>query len=142
MIRELRRDDLEAVMGIWLEANIQAHDFISPQYWRDHYTAVREMLPRAEVYVWESEGAGRVEGFVGLTGSYIAGIFVRREVRSRGIGKQLLDHVKSIRPELTLAVYQKNTRAAGFYQREQFTVQSGGTDDDTGEREYSMVWSR
>lgn len=46
------------------------------------------------------------------------GIFVREDVRSRGIGKQLLDYAKEIKSSIRLSVYQKNTRAIAFYQRE------------------------
>ena len=33
-------------------------------------------------------------GFIGLAEDHIAGIFVRGEAQSRGIGKELLDQVK------------------------------------------------
>ena len=38
---------------------------------------------------------------------YIAGVFVRKEIRSKGTGKALLDYVKEIKRELTLHVYVK-----------------------------------
>ena len=56
-----------------------------------------------------------IAGFIGLDGSYIAGIFVRAEKQSRGAGRQLLDHAKCIRPALTLHVYEQNARAVRFY---------------------------
>ena len=77
-----------------------------------------------------------------MTDDYIAGIFVIDKAQSRGIGKQLLDHVKAIKANLRLDVYQKNVRAVCFYQREGFVVQSENTDSDTNEKEYVMIWSR
>lgn len=141
MIRKFLENDLEAVMGIWLETNIRAHSFIPPQYWKDRYAAVKEMLPEAEVYVYEDNAGGRIEGFIGLTGNYIAGVFVKEEAQSKGIGKLLIDHVKGLRSGLTLHVYQKNTRAVRFYLREGFAVQSDGVGDNTNEREYMMIWN-
>ena len=71
---------------------------------------------------------------------YIAGIFVKKEARSKGIGTQLLNYVKNIKPALSLNVYQKNTRAIAFYQREHFIIQSENIDTDTNENELTMVW--
>ena len=43
---------------------------------------------------------------------------------------------------MTLHVYQKNKRAISFYQREAFVIQSEGLDEDTGEKEFLMVWRK
>ena len=101
---------------------------------------VKEMFPQAEVYVYESDG--KVQGFIGLDGEYIEGIFVFDKMQSRGIGKALLDYAKSRRSELRLNVYQKNTRAIRFYQREGFSVRSEGLDEAVGEKDYLMMWKK
>ena len=44
----------------------------------------------------------------------LAGIFVDSDVRSMGIGKKLLDYIKSIYPAFSLHVYQKNERAVAL----------------------------
>ncbi|MBO5458959.1 MAG: N-acetyltransferase [Lachnospira sp.] len=142
MIRKFRKNDLSIVMEIWLNTNIQTHDFISEKYWTDNYEMVKEMMPQAEVYVYEDDKVDRIDGFIGLTGDYIAGIFVRSGVRSKGIGKKLLDYVKAINPSLSLNVYQKNVRAICFYQREGFVIKSENIDYDTNEIEFVMGWSR
>ena len=63
-------------------------------------------------------------------------------LQSQGIGKRLLDHMKAIKDTLHLSVYQKNTRAIRFYQREGFVIQYEGLDESTGEKEYAMLWQR
>ena len=68
------------------------------------------------------------------------GLFVCREFQSHSIGKQLIDFAKTVRRELILRVYRKNTRAVKFYQREQFEIIQTGIDEDTNEEEYSMLW--
>ena len=103
---------------------------------------VRDMLPQAELYVHENEDTRQIDGFIGLTENHIEGIFVAKAARSKGVGKALLDYVKSRRPRLTLGVYQKNERALAFYRREQFVVQSEGIDEDTNEAEIQMFWTR
>lgn len=141
MIRKAEASDLEALMGIWLDANVQAHSFIPAGYWQGCYAAVREMLPQAELYVHQG-AAGEADAFLGLQGDYIAGLFVREEARGRGAGKQLLDQAKALRPRLALHVYQKNTRAVSFYGREGFAVCEAGVDESTGEAEWTMTWQR
>ena len=140
MIRALQKADINRVADIWLDTNLKAHSFISAQYWESNYEMVKEMLLQAEVYVCESNG--KIQGFIGLNGDYIEGIFVREGIQSRGIGKQLLDFAKEIKSSMSLSVYQKNTRAIAFYQREQFVIHSESMDDSTNEKEFIMTWSK
>ena len=90
MIRRMGEGDLEAVAAIWLDANREAHDFIPASYWLGHFEEVRTALAQAEVWVFEAEARAETSGFIGLQEDYIAGIFVRREARSGGVGRQLL----------------------------------------------------
>ena len=139
-IRKFKETDLPVVMQIWLDTNIQAHNFISPKYWEENFQMVKSILPQAEVYVYEEAATNEILGFIGLTDNFVAGLFVRSDAQSKGIGKQLLDYAKAIKNELTLTVYAKNTRAINFYHREQFTTDSEKTDDNTGEKEFILVW--
>lgn len=140
IIRELHESDVDSIMQIWLENNLKAHDFIPASYWKGQFDHVRKMIPASEVYVYEI--SKEIAGFIGLIDNYIAGIFVARKFQSRGIGKQLLDHVKSFRSGLHLHVYQKNNRAVRFYQRENFAIVSENRDEHTGETEFLMKSGR
>ena len=142
MIRTFRKNDLFVVMQIWLETNIKAHSFIPKAYWTDNYAVVKDILPQAEIYVYEDDNTSQIGGFIGLTDNYIEGIFVREAIQSKGIGKQLLNYAKEIKSSLRLNVYQKNTRAITFYQREQFVICSEIIDDSTNEKEFIMTWSK
>ena len=130
MIRKFETQDLDA------------HAFISASFWTEHFEMVRDLLPQAELYVYEDAGTRQIDGFIGLTENHIEGIFVAKAARSKGIGKALLEYAKSRKPCLTLSVYQKNQRALAFYRREQFVVQSEGIDEDTNEAEIQMLWTR
>ena len=140
MIRKLQKTDIDTVSQIWLDANRDAHDFIPAEYWENNFLPVKKMLLQAEVYVYMDERKNRIEGFVGLDQEYIAGIFVRKEARSGGIGKALLDFVKEKKQELTLNVYRKNERAVRFYEREEFQIIDRTVDKSTDEKEYLMKW--
>lgn len=139
VIRKLQEADIDRVAEIWLDTNIRAHFFIAASYWRDHFEAVKGLLLQTDVYVYEEQN--KIQGFVGISGTYIEGLFVWPEAQSRGIGKELLDFVKRIHKSLHLSVYQKNSRAVAFYQKENFAVQREEIDADTGENEYLMVWN-
>lgn len=136
MIRKLNNDDLDHVMKIWLEANITAHSFIPQSYWNKQFGYIRKVIPEAEIYIYEN--VQEIIGFIGLSDNYIAGLFVAPRSQSEGIGKQLLDYIKSFRPELYLKVYRKNHRAVRFYERESFIIQSETIDPATGEKEFLM----
>ena len=138
MIRKLQKVDIYRVADIWLKTNLKAHFFIPEQYWISNYEFVKEMLPQAEVYVYEDDKM--IQGFIGVSDEYIEGIFVSDEMQSRGIGKMLLDYIKDKKDRLQLKVYQKNVRAMSFYQREGFTIQSEEMDEFTREKEYVMNW--
>lgn len=138
MIRKLQKADINRVADIWLKTNLKAHFFIFEQYWISNYEFVKEMLPQAEVYVYEDDKM--IQGFIGINDEYIEGIFVSDEMQSRGIGKILLDYIKDKKDRLQLKVYQKNVRAMSFYQREGFTIQSESMDEFTREKEYVMNW--
>ena len=138
MIRELQKADINKVANIWLDTNITAHYFIPAQYWKSNFELVKELLLQATVYVYEDKQ--EIQGFVGLSDEYIEGIIVSAEMQSQGIGKILLNYVKGKRNNLLLHVYQKNTRAISFYQREGFEIQCNGIDEATGERDYVMAW--
>lgn len=140
MIRQFHPDDLDAVMQLWLHSNVQAHEFISTEYWEGNFAMVKEMLPSADLYVYENKGT--IVAFAGLQDEYLAGIFVEQNLRSHGIGKKLLDYCKEHRKTLSLCVYEKNQKAFQFYLREGFHIKSSGTDENTGEIEHHMVWER
>jgi len=140
MIRKLQKKDLDKVMYIWLEANTQAHDFVSKTYWQESYEMAKEMLLHSELYIFEDDADHEIQGFIGLIDSYIGGIFVYNEAQSQGIGKQLLDYAKKFKTRLSLHVYKKNERAIDFYKRENFSINSEKTDKNTNEIEYLMIW--
>ena len=100
MIRKLQKADINRAADIWLKTNLKAHFFIPEQYWISNYEFVKEMLPQAEVYVYEDDKM--IQGFIGINDEYIEGIFVSDEMQSHGIGKILLDHIKDKKFHLPL----------------------------------------
>ncbi|BAK94428.1 GNAT family N-acetyltransferase [Tetragenococcus halophilus] len=141
MIRELQEEDIETVLTIWKEENVKAHDFITASYWYSQIGMMKRALPQSEVYVY-LDSKNNIAGFIGLAGEYIAGLFVTHKKQSDGIGKQLLDYVKTQKSKLTLKAYEKNQRAIDFYQREGFVTKEVNVDEETGEKEFVMFWKK
>ena len=134
MVREFNICDTDRVIEIWMNGNADAHDFIEADYWEANAPLVKKELLQAEVYVYEIDGT--IRGFIGIQKDYIAGIFVEREFRCMGIGRQLLNCVKKIHTTLSLNVYKRNERAVKFYLREGFSIILENKDQG----DYTMSW--
>lgn len=140
MIRKFKNNDLEQILKIWLNVNIETHNFISKNYWMENFNVVKKILPEAEIYVYEK--AEKIIGFIGLNDNYIAGIFVVSDEKSKGIGKKLINYVKSLKKQLLLKVYVKNEKAIKFYQKEDFKIKFKDVDEFTKEKELLMLWEK
>lgn len=139
MVRRFKIEDLNAVMAIWLNTNITAHDFIPSDYWKDNFEIVKDILPTAEIYVYEDQ---EIKGFIGIMEGYIAGLFVSEACQSKGIGKQLIECAKVHYDTLNLNVYEKNNNALTFYKQQGFNRVEKTVDENTNEVEISMVWHK
>lgn len=139
MIREFKQSDLQDVLSIWLESNLQSHPFIPASYWTDNLQFMTDVLPQSEVYVYELDM--EIIAFVGLQGNYIAGLFVRQDFRSKGIGHELIACLQNTHDDLTLCVYEKNKRAVKFYRENGFRIKSEKREDVNNENEYVMHWA-
>ncbi|KRK61470.1 GNAT family N-acetyltransferase [Companilactobacillus farciminis] len=131
--------ELEKVSQIWLDSNLEAHDFIDKNFWLDNYPMVKEQFKTAEIYV---DAELEIKGFVGLQSDYIAGIFVEKSYRNQGIGKKLINFLKKNHQELSLDVYDKNIRAKQFYEKNGFEVSTQSIERETGEKESRLVWKK
>ena len=115
MIRSYNSQDADRVIRIWLEASILAHHFIPAMYWIGKQDDMRNIyLPASNTYVFEDENIRLIQGFISMTGNYLAALFVIPESQGTGIGKALLEHVKERHTEITLNVYAKNESSVLF----------------------------
>ncbi len=138
MIRKFKQNDTDAVMQIWKNENIKAHSFILRDYWNNNFEYVKTALSEAEIYIFDENS--EILGFIGLNGSYVEGIFVNSGSQHKGIGTALLNKAKEMHSELTLSVYEKNIKARLFYEKNGFEIISCGTDRETDEKEFRMMW--
>jgi GNAT superfamily N-acetyltransferase len=120
MIRRATPDDAPAISDLFVRARDQMTYLPRiPEHVRPLLGGW--FLERAEL--WVAEEGGRVVGFAGVSGSELTHLYTDPSAQNRGVGRALLDHVKSLRPErLELWVFQKNEGARRFYERHGFDL--------------------
>ncbi len=141
MIKEFKIENLEEVMEIWLQTNINAHDFIEREYWINNFDLVKKLLPDTKVYIFQEDNI--IKGFIGvIEDGYIAGLFVKEEYQREGIGEKLIKYIKPKYNQLKLDVYSKNKNAIKFYLKNNFKIVNEKNNEDTNELEYEMIFSK
>lgn len=139
LLRNVKGYDLDKILNLWLEGNIDGHDFIPQTYWQSKIAVVAKLLPQSNIYAYY-DNSENIVGFLGEVDGYIAGLFVDKKFQRLGIGRQLVDYIKQVNNELTLSVYENNARALHFYEKNGFVVNTKQIDTETGELEFSMYW--
>lgn len=138
MIRQLQNKDIDKIMEIWLESTIDAHKFISKEYWNENYNIVKDMyIPMSKTFVYEDNDD--IRGFISIINNdFIGALFVEKNYQSQGIGKSLIDYAKNLYDNLSLAVYKENEKALEFYKKMGFKIISENINEDTNCVEYIM----
>ncbi len=139
-IRAAEPADFDRLTELWLSASLAAHNFISGDFWQQNAEKMRhKYLPTSENWIYCEND--RILGFFSLFNDNLAALFVDPSAQSRGIGRKLLDHAKSLQPNLSLNVYEQNIRAVSFYSRNGFRVVQAQKDPHTGHSELLMQFS-
>ena len=139
-IRAYEHEDRERVLEVWLAASRHGHSFLGEAVLQGQLLLVRDVyLTCAQTLVAVVDG--RIEGFIGLLNSFIGGLFVDPAHHRSGIGRTLVAEAGRLRNELTVEVYQANTGARTFYERQGF-VEIGRRDEDDEGRLLPLVRMR
>lgn len=146
MIREMHSEDMKRVSEIWLEDSIRLHAFFpeAERIWRQRLPHFLLETRTAIGYVCEAVGA--VNGFITMRGSdhYVYSVYVDFCLRGHGIGRDLLDHAKTLTNHLHLHVYEKDVDAIRFYEKQGFITvgRRREPEKETGELKSYMRWER
>lgn len=140
-IRKLERMDINQVVELWYKASVQAHSFISSEYWLKNKEAMAtQYLPASESYIVVDKD--KIVGFVSMMDNYLAAIFVQIDRQGHGIGKKLVNYVKEQNKTIQLKVYKRNSSSVQFYTKQGFKILSQNIEKSTNEMEYLMEWKK
>lgn len=143
MIKEFEKQDESAVLSIWLEASLIAHDFIPAYYWKEKSEdLLSRYLPSSKTFVYVNDKTREVEGFMSLVENYIAALFVKPNLQGKGIGSQFISYAKGKHNTLQLKVYARNIKAVNFYEKHGFSTIDCNVEESTGETEILMTFTK
>ena len=124
-VRRARSDELGACADLYVRVLSETFTWLPPE--RHHREDFMRAAREEEIYVAVEDGR-----ILGLAGFYRPQTFLHSlyvDVRGRGVGKALLDHVLSVADgPLSLKVQAPNRRAQAFYRREGFYCTEHGRD--------------
>jgi ribosomal protein S18 acetylase RimI-like enzyme len=129
-IRPYRAEDNAALTCIWLAASRIAHAFLDEEKLREQSKLVSDYLPQAET--WVACLSDQPVGFIGLIDTTIGGLFVKPQAQGMGVGRALISHGLSLKPQLSLEVYTLNQRTRSFYEKLGFKEIGRRPVDDEG----------
>ncbi|HEY8381180.1 MAG TPA: acetyltransferase [Microvirga sp.] len=137
-IRRSSPSDLEALFNIWREAVRATHSFLSKADVEFYAQLVRnDYLPHVEVWVAVDPMNAPI-GFIGMTGSMIDALFIAPEQHGRGVGRRLVEYVRSQEGSLRVDVNEQNEGARAFYTRLGFQ-ETGRSELDGSGRPFPLI---
>ncbi|MGW3659969.1 N-acetyltransferase family protein [Streptomyces sp. NPDC005151] len=143
-LREAGIQDAGAITDVFLASRAAAMPYL-PRIHSDEDTLAfftHVVLPGSRV--WVAEGEGGIVGFAALDGTVLDHLYLRPDVRRRGIGSTLLDAVREAsHKELTLHVFQRNSEARAFYEKHGFTAVdfNDGSRNEESEPDATYRWT-
>ncbi|MFE7462493.1 GNAT family N-acetyltransferase [Streptomyces sp. NPDC057499] len=124
VLRGARAEDAGPLTRLFLASRAAAMPYL-PKVHSDEETLAwmtHVVLPGTTVRIAET-GTGELLGFASLDGTELEHLYLRPDVRRRGIGSLLLAEARErAAGELALHVFQRNTDARAFYERHGFTA--------------------
>jgi len=116
--------DAAVIARIHMISRVATMPYLPPQKRNhDQVTQWVEDVLLKSCRTWVAVRDGEILGYAALEGDMLEHLYLRPEVRRRGIGKLLLDQVRRHSPDgVSLHVFQQNTDARAFYELHGFTV--------------------
>jgi ribosomal protein S18 acetylase RimI-like enzyme len=143
MLRAARPEDTPAVVAVFHAARADALPYLpilhTPE--EDH-AFFGSLVDQGLVTVAEREG--RVAGFLALHDDWVEHLYVAPAAQGHGLGSALLKAAQARSEQLQLWVFQRNTRAIGFYEHHGFAVaeRTDGAGNEERTPDARMTWVR
>jgi ribosomal protein S18 acetylase RimI-like enzyme len=143
MLRAARAADAPAVVAVFHAARADALPYLpllhTPEEDRTFFGGLVDQR-----LVTVAEADGRVAGFLALHDDWVEHLYVAPEAQGRGLGRALLQHAQASNERLQLWVFQRNTRAIGFYEHHGFAIaeRTDGAHNEERTPDARMTWLR
>ena len=138
LIRPFESRDIDETLRVFRAACDASHPFLPAAFLDKTETEMRKRrLLELHTDVFDDGG---IRGFLSRNGGYVDALFIDPPFQRRGIGKQLLDHLKGQVSVALLSVFAQNPRAIKFYQREEFWAVKLDQHRETGESTVLLKW--
>jgi ribosomal protein S18 acetylase RimI-like enzyme len=134
VIRRYIDSDLDEVVSLWHRSWTYAFPNLkhpqSYEQWKFRFQ--NNYVNKDEV--WVATISDQIVGFIVVSGSEIAQIFVDVDAQRNGIGTALLNQAKQISPSgLRLTTLQQNMQARQFYEKHGFVAGATGVNPINGQ---------
>jgi len=145
MIRRSEPEDLEEIAETFALSFETLLSFLPDLHTReDRRRFMTEVVP-LDHEIWVAEVDGRIVGLAALGETTLGHIYVHPDYLRRGIGSQLLEQTKELRPAgFTLWTFRANEPACRFYERHGLhAVAFGdGSGNEEGMPDVQYEWRR
>ena len=112
--------DFDEIEEVW-EASVRAtHDFLAEEDILTYKSLYPACLRPLSLFCIRKEGA--MAGFIGISGKKVEVLFIRPDMRCRGIGRSLMEFAIHNLGAVQVDVNEQNTQALAFYLRLGFAV--------------------
>jgi ribosomal protein S18 acetylase RimI-like enzyme len=142
MIRRAAPQDAHQIAETF-HTSISTLTFLPPLHTeQENRRFITEVVP-VDHEIWVAEDDGRVVGLAAVGERTLGHLYVHPDYQSRGLGSQLLEQVKALRPEgFTLWTFPQNDGACRFYERHGLHVSArgDGSDNEEGLPDVQYEW--
>ena len=141
MLRAARPEDTPAVVAVFHAARADALPYLPVLHTpEEDLRFFGGLVHRGLVTVAELHG--RVAGFLARNGDWVDHLYIAPEAQGQGLGSALLAAAQAQQDHLQLWVFQRNTRAIGFYERHGFAVaeRTDGARNEERTPDARMTW--
>lgn len=119
-IRKIEGNDVDAVVGVWHRAGIDAYTFLPT--WQAFTLEQAQSVFREHIYpkcdIWVGTEAGVVVSYLAMSDSYIDRLYVDPPQQRKGWGKAFIAHAKALQSNgLELHTHQENHGARALYEQ-------------------------
>lgn len=121
MIRQYNESEIPQLVEIWYQASTLAHPFLTEDFVaKVKHDMTNVYLPDSNTWVYEDNN--EILGFIAMIDNEIGGLFVNPKHHSKGIGTQLVNHMKNYFKTLEVEVFKNNAIGFPFYQKYGFQI--------------------